>query len=210
VFRPWQGWTALSNTGPGEGTLRVLPLLSLSTAYIILRPFFRLRVGAPRHSLRAEDWELDLDSTIFTGCAPSKTQELSEATHPHLALDRTLLSIPRVEPGDQVYWHCDVVHAVESEHNGQGDSSVLYIPAVPLTYRNVLYLREQRAALATGLPGPDFPGGEGESRFVGRVAIDNIQDVQARRLFGLAPFKVPAGADTGERRMIETANSLLF
>lgn len=31
--------------------------------------------------------------------------------------------------------HTDVVHAVESEHNGKADSSVLYIPAVPLTER---------------------------------------------------------------------------
>ena len=31
--------------------------------------------------------------------------------------------------------HTDVVHAVEGEHNGAGDSSVLYIPAVPLTER---------------------------------------------------------------------------
>lgn len=29
--------------------------------------------------------------------------------------------------------HCDVVHAVEAQHRGLGDSSVLYIPAVPLT-----------------------------------------------------------------------------
>lgn len=30
VFRAWQGWTSLSSTGPNEGTLRVLPMLSLS------------------------------------------------------------------------------------------------------------------------------------------------------------------------------------
>lgn len=29
--------------------------------------------------------------------------------------------------------HCDLVHAVENEHVGVGDSSVLYIPAIPLT-----------------------------------------------------------------------------
>ena len=29
--------------------------------------------------------------------------------------------------------HCDTVHAVEAHHGGLGDSSVLYIPAVPLT-----------------------------------------------------------------------------
>lgn len=31
--------------------------------------------------------------------------------------------------------HTDVVHAVEADHNGTEDSSVLYIPAVPLTER---------------------------------------------------------------------------
>lgn len=82
-----------------------------------------------------------------------KAQVLNDKSHPHLRLDKTVTSIPRVEPGDQVYCesnsasracrlglklllplgHCDLVHAVESEHMGKGDSSVFYIPAVPLT-----------------------------------------------------------------------------
>lgn len=32
-----------------------------------------------------------------------KTQELNEMTHPHLRLGKTMVSVPRVEPGDQVY-----------------------------------------------------------------------------------------------------------
>ena len=35
-----QGWLSLSDCGPGQGTLRLLPSLKLSTAYIMLRPFF--------------------------------------------------------------------------------------------------------------------------------------------------------------------------
>jgi hypothetical protein len=31
--------------------------------------------------------------------------------------------------------HCDVVHAVEPLHCGNSDSSVFYIPAVPLTIK---------------------------------------------------------------------------
>ena len=31
--------------------------------------------------------------------------------------------------------HCDLIHAVEGEHSGVGDSSVLYIPAAPLTLK---------------------------------------------------------------------------
>lgn len=95
MFRPWQGWTSLSATGPGEGTLRVLPLLALASAYVMLRPFFRARAGG--------GWAADLASAAFPGSAMGKAQELSAATHPHLRLAETMVSIPRVEPGDRVY-----------------------------------------------------------------------------------------------------------
>ena len=150
MFRCWQGWTSLSKTGPGEGTLKVLPMLPIASAYILLRPFFRPK-DTSSSSLAFEDWEINLESTAFPGSVPGKGQELNEATHPHLRLDKTMISVPEIEPGDQVYctyhriyrhlyllmvWilgHCDVVHAVESEHRGKEDSSVLYIPAVPLS-----------------------------------------------------------------------------
>ncbi|KAG2338313.1 hypothetical protein BDR05DRAFT_969383, partial [Suillus weaverae] len=44
-----------------------------------------------------------------------------------------MTSIPDIQPGDQVYWHCDTVHSVEQLHSGQKDSSIFYIPAVPLS-----------------------------------------------------------------------------
>ena len=117
IFRPWQGWTALSHTGPGECTLRVLPSLSLATAYIILRPFFRLASATASSAscartpeekeqeipLDADAWELDLDDPTFPGSTLGKTQAINATTHPHLRLDRTVVPIPRVEPGDQVY-----------------------------------------------------------------------------------------------------------
>jgi hypothetical protein len=34
-----------------------------------------------------------------------------------------MISVPKVNPGDTVYWHCDVIHAVEREHTGSGDSA---------------------------------------------------------------------------------------
>lgn len=110
VFRPWQGWTALSSTGAGEGTLRVLPFLKLSTAYLILRPFFRLNPSAARTAgangavpLAFDDWEPNLDGTEFPGSEMGQAQILNEQTHPHLKLATTVTSIPKVEPGDQVY-----------------------------------------------------------------------------------------------------------
>ncbi|EJF60723.1 hypothetical protein DICSQDRAFT_107124 [Dichomitus squalens LYAD-421 SS1] len=215
IFRPWQGWTALSHTGPGEGTLRVLPMLSLATAYIILRPFFRLRSefasrisSAADIPLGADAWVLDLDNPEFPGSTPGKTQAITPVTHPHLRVDKTVLSIPRVKPGDQVYWHTDVIHAVEADHNGSEDSSVMYIPAVPLTERNAAYLRDQRETFLQGLPSPDFPGGEGESCFVGRGTIEHIMHPDGRRIIGLEPFKY-AFVDEGERRAITAANEIL-
>lgn len=57
--------------------------------------------------------------TCFTG------QRLNAVSHPHLRLDLegTMVSIPKVQPGDMVFWHCDGLHSVEDVHYGEGDSS---------------------------------------------------------------------------------------
>ena len=34
-----------------------------------------------------------------------------------------MVSVPKVNPGDTVFWHCDVIHAVEKEHTGTADSA---------------------------------------------------------------------------------------
>jgi len=65
------GWTALSNTAPGEGTLRVFPDVSLATAYLVLRPFFRPRRGH-EGKLGFDDWEVDVESTDFPGSVKGK------------------------------------------------------------------------------------------------------------------------------------------
>ena len=48
---------------------------------------------------------------------------LSPESHPHLRLEECMVSVPKVNPGDTVFWHCDVVHAVEKEHTGSEDSA---------------------------------------------------------------------------------------
>ena len=59
----------------------------------------------------------DLVNGNYAGLRPSRD------FHPHLRLDECLVSVPKVYPGDTVYWHCDVIHAVEREHTGSGDSA---------------------------------------------------------------------------------------
>lgn len=40
-----------------------------------------------------------------------------------MRLEDSMVSVPKVNPGDGVFWHCDVVHAVETDHIGKGDSA---------------------------------------------------------------------------------------
>ncbi|GEM10971.1 DUF1479 domain protein [Rhodotorula toruloides] len=205
------GWTALSRTAPGEGTLQVFPDVNLATSYLILRPFFRERRGR-EGKLGFDDWEVDLDSSTFPGSVKGKAQELSHQTHPHLRLTETMVSVPQVVPGSQVYWHCDVIHAVESRHGGKNDSSVLYIPAAPLTQQNATYLAAQRARFEAGKPAPDFPGGAGESQFVGRAWEGDVHAGSGKaglRALGYAPFVPLEGETEGGKRVINEANRIL-
>ena len=48
-----------------------------------------------------------------------------------------------MEPGDTVFWHSDVVHAVENEHRGSGYSNVMYIASTPGCEKNTAYLAKQ-------------------------------------------------------------------
>lgn len=75
----------------------------------------------------------------------------------------------------------DMIHAVESIHQGKGPSAVLYIPAVPLTPHNVEYIRDQKRLFMEGRPGPDFPGGVGESQFIDRGKIEDIESIEGKQ-----------------------------
>lgn len=220
IVRPIQGWLSLSPTGPGEGTLRVLPFIKASTAYMMLRPFFRptekaVRVasaGDGKLPLDFASWEPALDSPEFPGSVPSKAQIMTEETHPHLRLDKALVSVPKVEPGDQVLWHCDLIHAVEAEHSGQENSVVLYIPAVPYTVKNAGYLRAQQLSFEKGFPGPDFPGGVGESHCIGRGTPADVTSPEGKKAFGIEPYEASEldGATPGEKEALEQGNLILF
>lgn len=111
VFRAWQGWLSMSTTGPGEGTLLVLPLIQLTTAYVLLRPFFRPRAGTSLEDrLKADSWELmpaEEMTSELQGASPGHGQELADDLHPHLELAKTMVHVPAIRPGDYVAWHCD-------------------------------------------------------------------------------------------------------
>ena len=104
------------------------------------------------------------------------------------------------------------IHAVDPVHQGSMDSSVLYIPACPLTERNAEYLARQRETFLQGTPGPDFPGGIGENKHIGRPTADHL--VQNAGKDGLQALGLKAWTDNqtlfgGERRILEKANEIL-
>jgi hypothetical protein len=204
MFRMFQGWTALSSTGPGEGTLKLFPLVRHSTAYTLLRPFF--------DTSSSNVLDLSHDAT-FPNSTPGAAQEYSHATHPHLNLADTMVSIPRVEPGDYVAWHCDSIHAVDAEHMGSSDSSVLYIPATPLCRRNVEELVRQRNAAAALSPPPDFPGagGKGEMGFQGAVDWTGVNEGGLRAMgMGRKEWDTEDGMTEGERAAVRGGNGVVF
>jgi hypothetical protein len=225
MFRMFQGWLAMSNTGPFEGTLLVNPLLSRATAYFLLRPFFspKIPIEAPQDStqpfpetyLDPSNWHLDLSpsNSWLQGATPGHGQELRHALHPHLNLPDTMVHMPRVRPGDYVSWHCDTIHAVDAVHAGKTDSSVLYIPSCPLSVGNAEYLARQRAAFLAGTPSPDFGGGKGESEHVGRPGVEDVERVDAQeglRAFGLKRWDEGAeGLSAGQREVLGRANGIL-
>ncbi|CCH46093.1 hypothetical protein BN7_5681 [Wickerhamomyces ciferrii] len=116
------------------------------TNYYLLKPLFNVFD------------ELDLQSSKFLGSKLGKNQEFNDKSHPDLNLSKLMTSIPKVEPGDAVFWHCDLIHAADLVHRGEVDSSVMYIPAVPLCDLNTKYLKLQREAFLKGLTGPDISG----------------------------------------------------
>jgi len=217
VFRSFQGWLAMSDTSPGEGTLRVFPDLLLSSAYVILRPFFRPvnKDVTGDAFFDASNWVFDTSDPVLPGIRKSADGKgfigpnLSHYSHPHMRLETAIVSIPRVRPGDMAFWHCDVVHSVESYHNGPTDSSVMYIPAVPLTVQNVHYLAKQRDAFLQGKSAPDFPVCTPETDFVHKGLVEDIHAPGGLIAMGLAPFTVGPNATDGAKEAVRIANEVL-
>jgi len=191
VFRTFQGWLAMSEIGPTQGTLRLFSDVLLSNAYIILRPFFSSTVPSDSQDIYdAKNWKFDISTPDFPGIYNHPRDEgyaslmPSPELHPHLRLNECMVSVPKVNPGDTVFWHCDVIHSVEKEHTGSGDSAVMYIPAFPLTPLNQEYVERQKANFLSGQSPPDFPG-TSESNFVGVATVNDVVGRAGRRAMGL-------------------------
>lgn len=165
MFRTFQGWTALTRQGQGDGTLQLIPISS-AMVYVLLRAL-----------------QDDVSEDQLCGAQPGRA--LSVEPEWHGLLLEALTSIPLMQPGDSVFWHCDVVHAVENEHKGQGYSNVMYIAATAGCAKNTAYLARQAPAFLTGKTPPDFAPDDFEEDFKGRGTEADLTPL-GRSQLGLA------------------------
>lgn len=202
IFRLFQGWMALSDVAPRGGLILFAPAIKEFTAYMMLKPFFD------------DDGNFRTD-LVMPGSYPGKSQEFNAKTHPEIDLAKIMVTVPEVHPGDMVFWHCDMIHKVDSIHEGLENSSVLYIPAAPLCEMNVKYAHLQRETFLQGITPPDFPGfprALGETTHVGRAVPKDIEVIggdDAMRQAALLPL-IDKDSLEGERVLIQMANQLFF
>ena len=157
MFRTYQGWTALTPQGPEDGTLQVVP----STVAIVSMLLRALQDDVPEDRL----------------CGARPGRALSASPKWHGALLEGLIGIPQVEPGDTIWWHPDVLHAVRDRHDGTGYSNVMYIGAAPYCAENAAYLERQRPAFLSGVSPPDFAPEDFEVGYAGRATLSDLTEL---------------------------------
>ena len=162
MFRTYQGWTALTPQGEGDGTLQLLPI-ARAIVYLLLRP---LLPDVPEDSL----------------CGAEPGRALCITPEWHSLLLPAVVSIPLLEPGDTIWWHPDVVHGLESVHAGSGYSNVIYIGSAPECPKNTAYLARQKAAFLAGESAPDFAPEHYEASFEGRATLADLSPLGRKQM----------------------------
>jgi len=162
MFRTYQGWTALTRQGPRDGTLQLIPIAD-GISYVLLR------------ALQDDVAEDDL-----CGARPGRALGVSPEWHKELLAG--LVSIPEVQPGDTVWWHTDICHAVGDEHAGKDYASVIYIGSAPYCAKNLAYLAKQKAAFLAVRSAPDFAAMDFEVDFRGRATEEDLTEIGRQQM----------------------------
>jgi len=162
VFRTFQGWVALTHQGPRDGTLQLIPIAK-AMSFILTR------------ALQDDVNENEL-------CESKAARALSVNEKYHSLLLRALISIPTMEPGDTVWWHPDVVHAVEDKHSGNGYSNVVYVGSTPYCEKNLKYAKKQSEKFLMGESPPDFATENYEVNYTNRATKEDLTDLGKKQL----------------------------
>lgn len=162
AFRTFQGWTALSPMQRDQGVLHTVPIPK-AMGYLMLRPLLD-----------------DVAPGDLCGVQPDHTFPVDPRWHSVLL--PALSGIPDVQPGDSVWWHCDLIHAVAAVTDQQGWANVMYIPAAPWCAKNAAYAASVRTALREGRSPADFPAEDYEASWPDRFGVEQLNEIGRRGL----------------------------
>ncbi len=162
VFRTFQGWTALTEQGPNDGTLQLIPIAK-GMSYVLTRALLD-----------------DVPENELCGSKAGKALSINEKYHSLLL--EGLISIPKMNPGDTIWWHPDVVHAVEEKHQGKNYSNVIYVGATPYCKKNIDYIKKQSKKFIEGKSPPDFAPEDYEVDYKGRVTVNDLSELAKKQL----------------------------
>jgi hypothetical protein len=162
AFRTFQGWTALSEMRNDQGVLHTVPIPK-AMAYMMLRPLLD-----------------DIPEDSMCGVKPNRTFPATKKWH-HLLMD-AVSAIPSVQPGDSVWWHCDMIHSVAPVKNQEGWGNVMYIPAAPWCAKNEQYAGLVREAFLAGRSPFDFPEEDYEVDWPNRFQPSQLNEIGRRGL----------------------------
>ena len=162
VFRTFQGWTALTKQGPNDGTLQLIPIAK-GIAYILTRALLN-----------------DVPENELCGSKPGRALSINKDYH-NLLL-KGLISIPILNPGDTIWWHPDVVHAVEEKHLGKKFSNVVYIGATPYCKKNLDYAKKQAQKFLEGKSPPDFAPEDFEVNYKDRIKLNDLSNLAKKQM----------------------------
>ncbi len=157
AFRTFQGWTALSEMRHDQGVLHTIPIPK-AFGYLLLRPLLD-----------------DVEPHDMCGVRVSRTFPVSEQFHS--ALLPASSAIPDVQPGDTVWWHCDLIHSVAPVADQQGWGNVMYIPTAPWCTKNEQYAQYVHDAFVAGGSPPDFPAEHYEASWNDRFSPAQLSPV---------------------------------
>jgi hypothetical protein len=137
-----------------QGVLHAIPI-PLAITRLLLRP---LLDDVAEHDL----------------CGVTMNRVLPVTTQWHRRLLDGLSPVPDLQPGDSVWWHADLIHAVAPVVDQKGWASVMYIPASPWNDRNADYARSVQNAFLAGNSPDDFPAEHYEASWHHRFTIDEL------------------------------------
>ena len=157
VFRTFQGWTALTDTQPADGTLRIVPI-PLFTPHLLVRGI-----------------AMELGVFGEPTAAPIRMRGSSTA-------EPAAVRVPAMAPGDTVWWHSDLLHGVDEAANDARWSNVMYIGSSPRCPRNDAYNASMRAWFEAGDSPSDFNERHYERDFVGRATVGDLNAVGRQQL----------------------------